>query len=505
MAMTDLLHHARRGLALVGAGLLGAGVLVPVALALPAAAHSIGVYPTQLAYADALRGANYEQTVGIVDDSPTPETFDLTVTGTIASWASFREASDPTKVVTTVQAQAGPPAQVLLRIDVPVQAGDDTYQGLVHATPEIHATKAGKGSGQSVDVSVEIPVSVQVTGTQVVAGTLLDAYTYPAIEVGSPLRFFTVLKNSGNVEVHPAIHLTITRGPTQIFDHVFQDEPVDPGLASKTIESDWSDTTAAPVGSYTAHVDVQYNGKEIGSKDAHFQVVPYGSLRRNGSLDGLLLANRPNPGQAALVHAVVQNTGQIETRPVFQGELYRNGQLISGVTSVPMLTLPGQTQTISMVINLPKGGHYTLRGQANFDGKESNTRSLAFQVGKSGGLGLLPWLLGGLLLVLAGSTIWLVGRRRRRTPPSGGAGPGKAGSTARHKADELTPLPVGFRDTDYAPAGFGRAEYASSEPASAEVDREESAASPSARRKHSRSRRHSIVPPLRPLGESPSS
>ena len=150
-----------------------------------------------------------------------------------------------------------------------------------------------------------------------------------------------------------------------------------------------------------------------------FKVVPYGTLHRSGTLQGLRLENRPEPGQAAVVAAIVKNTGQIATRPEFHGSLYLNGRIFRGVQSVPVLVLPGQTSTINMVVDTPRSGAYTLKGQADFDGTESGVRSLTFQIGASS-FPVLPWVLGGVALIVAGVLVWLARRRRRRRPLGGG-------------------------------------------------------------------------------------
>ena len=404
-----------------GAVALASATLALAALifgpATPAGAKSVGVYPTQFVFAGSLRGGTYQRTLGIIDNSPTPDTYDLSVTGNIAPWLSFREGSDPSTIVTSVQAHQGPPTQVVVQIDVPRKAANGNYHGVVDITPSVQGQVGQNQSGQQVALTAEIPVGVSVTGTEDIAGTLLDAYTYPAIEVGSALRLFTTLVNTGNVEVHPAIDVTIDRGSAVVLRHTFSGGPIDPGVGSTTLETEWKSTSAWPVGSYSAHVAVSYLGEPIGSKNLSFKVVPYGSLQRAGRLEALRLQSPPEPGGAAVVGAVIRNTGQIATRPVFHGSLYRNGMLVRGITSVPILVLPGQTSTIDMVIDVPQGGAYTLKGQADFDGTESNLRSLSFQVGTPS-VRIVVWLLAAAALLAAGVAVWLI-RRRRKAPPGG--------------------------------------------------------------------------------------
>ena len=101
-------------------------------------------------------------------------------------------------------------------------------------------------------------------------------------------------------------------------------------------------------------------------------------------------------------------------------ERYLDGVLLQGIDSVPVLTLPGQTSTINMVIDVPNRGTYKLTGQANFDGTESNSRSLTFRVGSTSIMWLLIGILGGIVLIASVSWIaWRARGRREKRPDRG--------------------------------------------------------------------------------------
>ncbi len=394
---------------------------------------SVGVYPTQLLFPNALRGGQYLRTVGVIDSSPTPGTFQLQASGVIASWMSFVSVDDQSTPQSTVVAKQGPPSMVALRMTVPSAAANGTYHGVVQITSSVLHPGSQGSSNQGIKISDQIPVAIVVTGTQTISGALLDASSAPQIEVGYPMRIFTVVTNTGNVAVHPSIHVMVRRAGTTMFDHVFQGDLVDPGVGPRKLETDWGTTSAAPLGRYQVHVAVAYLGHPIGNRALSVQVVPYGTLRRQGVLEGLRLANHPAVGRAAVVQATLRNTGQIETRPVFQGRLYRDGVLIDGVTSQPVLTLAGASATVSMVIDLPRGGDYRLNGTADFDGFISQSRSLTFAVGIPWWSSPLPWL-AVVAVVLAGLGTVVVRRRRRPgaadNPP---AGPGASPTLERHQ------------------------------------------------------------------------
>jgi len=109
-------------------------------------------------------------------------------------------------------------------------------------------------------------------------------------------------------------------------------------------------------------------------------------------------------------------------------------------------------------------GHTTrLTGQANFDGKESNARTLVFRVGSASGSGAGPLLIAGsVLVVLLAVMLW---RWRRRG--AGGPNPPASDQIGRHsigspapgagrRADhELVPSLPGAHDGSYSPGRTG--------------------------------------------------
>ncbi len=395
------------------------------AIADPTPAPAVGVYPPVIHFDRALRGGKFLATFGVLNGTGRGEYFNFGLAGATAAWLRLDSSANHTTAITKVWAPGGPrPTTAVLELDVPSTLADGIYRGqlaVVSAPPKAtHKGQTTVGLGAAIDVVVD------VTGTEVVSGSLVNAYTtYPKIEVGSPVNVFVVVKNAGNVTEQPEFALQVTKGrseATQYSWHGSTGSGLLPGQTS-IYEVSWpgASTETQTLGPYSATVHVNFGSKQIGSANLPFQLVPYGSLGRGGKLLTLKLANHPQVGYSAEVQASVESTGQVQEETSFVGQLYLNGALLRGVKSpVPILLQPGQSGVITMPLPVARNGLYRLVGNANFAGATSKTDTLTFRVGPAPtpvlyivGIAVVALLL--LLLLIVGVIIW---RRRQGGPPS---------------------------------------------------------------------------------------
>ena len=390
---------------------LCAAATVPVFVARASASGGVGVYPTRVDVAHAFRGSQLLKTIGVIDDTGTALTFDATMSGAIASWATFGDVNDPSHTLTSVRVQGR--GQIALRLRVPDDAADGTYSGTVHLLSEPLANDAGRAAtNQAVRVGADVPVTVAVDGTQIVRGSLLDSQALNAIEAGYPLRVKNVVANYGNVGIRPQFDFTITHNGGTVATFTAADSAIDPG-ATQSIEADWRSARSSDLGSYVAHIAASFQGVALGSRDVRFEVVPYGSLRRAGTFDGLAVLNHPRGNEAAHVQAVFHNTGQIETNVLFDGVLKRGPHTVRAVRSVPVFADVGASRTLDFYVNVGSGGKYSLVGKLSFEGRQTAERTATFPVAGS----KFNWVraVGLVLLVLAAVALCaLVYRRRSR-------------------------------------------------------------------------------------------
>jgi hypothetical protein len=389
------------------------------AAASTASGSSVGVYPTVVSFNQALRGGTpYADTIGIINGTPRGEYFYFGLQGTTAPWLKVLSPSDQKTVITKVWAPSGAtPTPAVLQLQVPTTLADGTYTGQVTVSMAPQKVRQGK---TSVGLAASISVVVNVTGTEIVAGSLENAYLpYPKIETGEPLRVFAVVKNSGNVAEQPAFSLVVSKSHGTTAQYSWHGTTGSEVLPDQTVSYQllWpgSSTYTQTFGPYVAKLDASFNDTKVGSSTIPFQLVPPGSLRRGGKLVSLQLTNRPRIGYAAEVQASVLSTGEVQEETNFVGSLYRNGQLFEAVKSpVPILLLPGQSGAINLPVSMQKDGFYKLTGAANFAGYQTAPRSITFRIGPPP----IPWLRYGLIaagaLVLIALLVFFEVRRRRR-------------------------------------------------------------------------------------------
>jgi hypothetical protein len=390
----------------------------------PALAPSVGAYPTVIRFDQALRGGEYLDTFGVINSTGSGESFTFGLAGTTAPWVHVVSSGDHAMGIKKVWAPSGPrPSTAVLELQVPATLANGVYRG--ELTISSAPPKVTKNGQTPVGLGAAIGVVVDVTGTEVVAGDLVNAYTtYPKVEVGSPVNVFVVVKNGGNVAQQPGFALKVTKSHNQNAQYDWQGTTGPALLPNQTAvyEVAWpgASTETQTLGAYSATIDVAFGRKHIGTADLNFQLVPYGSLHRGGKLLNIKLSNHPQAGFPAAVQAQVKSTGEVQQQTSFVGQLYRNGRLVEGIKSpVPILLQPGQDGTITMPVPVTKNGEYKLSGTANFGGAQSNPETLTFRVGPAPipliyeiGAGLVVVLLVALVVA---AVLW---RRRRPGPPS---------------------------------------------------------------------------------------
>ncbi len=394
----------------------------------PPPAGGIGVYPAVVAFSSALRGGEYVETIGVLNGSARGQWFHLQLTGAAAAWLRVAPSTGGNRGVTQLWAPGGGRATAELELRVPSAAANGTYPAGIEVFTL--PSKATAKRPVTVGLGATLRVSVDVVGTEVIAGELVNAYTYPKIEVGEPLRVFAVVKNSSNVTVQPRLQLVVTKGARHARVYSLAKTGTNGALPNwtATYELDWpaSSTLGATLGAYTAELTVTFpHGKRVGSWQLPFRLYPYGSLHRGGRLLSLKLANHPRAGGQAVVDAAVLSTGEVQQETYFIGQLYRDGSFVRALKSpVPVLLAPkgqpGDSGTLVVPVAVAGNGLYRVTGVANFAGAQSQPLTLSFRVGPA------PLPLAWEVALGAGAVVLVVllvalalGFRRRRRPPAG--------------------------------------------------------------------------------------
>jgi hypothetical protein len=299
---------------------------------------------------------------------------------------------------------------VYARLSIPSDVANGDYNGTVLVLADV--SQAGD-AGSGVSIGAQIDIEVSATGTQKLSASVVDVNTTDT-EEGQPLQIKAVIDNTGNVQVTPQATVSVT-GTVEVAASVIDADPV-PADETRTALFQW-DTARTPPGDYVAHVAIAATGLDLGKRDLPFRIVPRGTLTRDGRLEELKLVNSPTKGAPARIEADFVNTGQIESRATFVGEFSRDGKLIQAIQSPERLVPQGERATIDIFVDIPDTGSYTLKGKVNFEGKESATKELTFEVKSSGGgsnLATVGAAGGGAIALAAVVGFTFVWRKRRR-------------------------------------------------------------------------------------------
>jgi hypothetical protein len=380
-------------------------------------AQGIGIAPGSIELEDALRGGEYQRTVSLVNREASELTFRFTKKGEVGEWVSLHPSDDPATTIDTIVVPSGATERVLLRILVPADTPNGPHEGSI-GVQSVPAESATPGV-TSVQMGVSMGLDISVTGTQNLTGAVLDMYAYDT-EVGYPLRIHTKFQNTGNVKAKPNIAVQVQDAQTKVGETSCAETTVEPG-AAQLIQCEW-DTTGKEVGDYVAAVVVSLGDSKVDARDLQFKILPVGTLTRQGVLEELTLENEPYPGEVAEIAARFRNTGLIEARAMFLGEVYYKSALIDTISTPERLVQQGETIALAVYVKVLKGGEYTVRGKVNFEGKETEEKELTFEVRGPGGDEGLP--LGVWIVIGAGSVVgavvivggsWALARRLLRS------------------------------------------------------------------------------------------
>lgn len=399
----------------------------------PAHGQSIGISPPELVVEDGFRGSEYTETFGIINERAEPITFRLTVKGPRFGKGTPPSVGDASAWITLLNLTGDPPARieaqpnattpVSARIRVPDDAANGTYRADINIQ-QMAGDDLGGGSGQNITGGFVAQVRVDVVGTQRLEAAISNV-VLGETEVGQPLRIRMALENTGNVELVPQVRLSITDGQGNPVDPVAQVyDPVPVGDAV-SLTTEW-DTTGRLPGAYRVGVAVLLTGEQRYNKQFPFQLFPEGTFTRQGDFLSLELTNRPDPGAVASLIADFQNTGKIDSLAKFVGRVFRGGELVDTVESTELLVQAGARGELEVFVPVEERGAYSIEGLVNFEGHETDTRTIEFKVPANlGGGGFLQtWqiiAIGAIavLIVAAGA---LEVRRRMRRKPSEAAG-----------------------------------------------------------------------------------
>jgi len=367
----------------------------------------LGMAPASMTISDALKGGSYERMITVFNTGDEAGTFMLTADGECSEWISFYTESDPTTPLVEVAIPAGGKARILVRFDIPEDIANAGYAGTIYAQSIPKEETETEGAAAQAVIRIPSKITIDVTGTQILKGTV-KSITTTDTEIDYPLKIKALFQNKGNVVAKPEITVAITKDRELVDSFVHDETGIKPDYED-TITVLWN-TTGREIGDYTADVDVSLGGEVLATKSLPFKILPFGTLTRQGELTSLVTEGDPLVGRMIKILADFKNTGKIDSRATFKGEIYRDGEFVDTVKSDEMLVDVGENSQLTSYYKIQSSGKYVVKGCVLYDGKETGTKEVSFDVAstKSKGLFNTPGF-SGLVLII---TILYITKRR---------------------------------------------------------------------------------------------
>jgi hypothetical protein len=392
-------------------------VLLMLVVAVNAGAAGFGVGPLNLEITDALRGEEYQETVFGKYTAAASESqqclLELSAGGDISEWISFYNPSDPTTPIESMSASAGEWTYIMVKFNIPGDAPIGAATGTIH----VRTAPPENGTEGEITVSLQgtVDVNLTVTGTRILAG-VVDRVTAQDTEAGSPLRIEVHFINTGNVAATPQIDVEITKDDAAIDSFTFAETKVNSGK-SEAVLVEW-DTNGEGLGDYSAHVDISLDEEVIATDELDFAILPVGTLTRAGVFENLSLQGEAKLGTLTKVQATFFNTGRIDTKAKFIGELYCDNELIDTLESEEALVLVEQREILTSYVMPEEEGDYDVKGYINYEGKRTEVKEISFRIGEAGGGHSFNWLILTVMVIaiLAGVIVYMALRRKRGKP-----------------------------------------------------------------------------------------
>lgn len=357
----------------------------------------LGISPASITISDAFKGGTYERTITVFNGGDETGNFVLMVEGECTDWISFYKED---MLIREITIPGKDKTKVLVKFDIPHEIPNDDYTSTIYAQSVPDETSSEEGTVAHAVIRIPSEVLIQVTGTQILNGTV-TSITTTDIEMDYPLKIKLEFKNEGNVIAKPKIAVTITKNGKLVNSFVHDKTSI------KTDTEDiitvlWN-TTEQRTGDYTADVAISLGDEVIANKNLPFAILPFGTLTRQGELTSLTTEGDPLVGRMIKILTDFENTGKIDSRAIFKGEVYCDDELVDVIESDEMLVEIGETRKLTSYYKLMSPGKYVVKGCVLYEGKETGTKEITFDVAStnsSSGISGIPGLSGSMSIIV---------------------------------------------------------------------------------------------------------
>ena len=97
-------------------------------------------------------------------------------------------------------------------------------------------------------------------------------------------------------------------------------------------------------------------------------------------MKSLSIEGKPEVNRFIKVIAEFENTGTVDTKAMFTGEVYCDGELVELLESDEKLIAAGETANIVSYYKITIPGEYMINGLVLYEGKETRAKEVSFTV-----------------------------------------------------------------------------------------------------------------------------
>jgi len=337
-------------------------------------AVSIGAGPSTIDFGKLVKGGYAESQVTVSTSGDEELTCTVEYEGDIKDWLTTDKGNQFTIAPNSR-------ANIKLIVQPPANAANGRYEGALYIKAAPTSTIEG-GTGLVVGAGVKIKIVAEISGDEVVSYKLKSA-SVSNTETGYPIKFTTIIQNTGNVKVKPTVKIdiydvsgTLKKSQTQSKDDIL---PTVESTTAIEIPSDGLD-----VARYTAKITL---GNE--EQTLTFNILDKGTLALKGVLKTVQLNKIwAEVGETVKISGSVENTGEV----LIQGaklnvevymidERYQTEKLVKTFTSEENLDVPvGQTIDLVAYFTPSTAGRYNIQGTVTYAAKKTPPKTTILNV-----------------------------------------------------------------------------------------------------------------------------
>ena len=174
----------------------------------------------------------------------------------------------------------------------------------------------------------------------------------------SPIEI--TLYNQGEKTMKPLVKVYIKK--LDVVLGSFEQE-LDEVEGTKTYIIAWDNSGMKP-GEYDLKVIVDLDKKEI-IKYATFEILPPGTLQKDGEIVSVELVNKPLVNYETKIETMIKNTGDKPTAFKVRGDIYKDGEKAEHIETPYQLLEAGETKPFYLTYKIPDLGEYEVKVKSN--------------------------------------------------------------------------------------------------------------------------------------------